>query len=56
MVMLGRFGFHLDNTYYNGGFLGGASSDTAAVNYVKFQMASGAITTGEFTLYGRKIT
>ena len=32
------------------------TSDTAAVNYVKFQMASGAITTGEFTLYGRKIT
>ena len=56
MVMLGRFGFHLDNTYYNGGFLGGASSDDAAVNYIKFQFSGGAITTGEFTLYGRKIT
>ncbi len=58
MVMLGRFGYQLDNTYYNGGFLGGCSAggDIAAVNYIKFQFASGAITTGEFTLYGRKIT
>jgi len=56
MLVLGRFGYQVDNSYYNGGFLGGCSNGTAAVNYVKFQMSSGNITTGEFTLYGRKIT
>ena len=56
MLVLGRFGNQLENTYYNGGFLGGCSNGTAAINYVKFAMSSGNITSGEFTLYGRKIT
>jgi len=56
MLVLGRFGYQVDNSYYNGGFLGGCSNGTAAVNYVKFAMSSGNISSGEFTLYGRKIT
>ncbi len=36
--------------------LGGATQSTSAVNYIKFQFTTGNIESGEFTLYGRKIT
>jgi len=35
---------------------GAMTTDTDAINYVKFSWGSGNIASGEFTLYGRKIT
>ena len=36
--------------------IGAMTQDTDAINYIKLQWNSGNIATGEFTLYGRKIT
>ena len=35
---------------------GSMTKDTDAINYLKFSWGSGNIASGEFTLYGRKIT
>ena len=55
---LGRSGYNLGDAAnaYDHGVIGGSTLSTSAVNYIKFQFASGNITSGEFTLYGRKIT
>jgi len=57
-LILGRSGSNVGDSalafFYS--FFGAMTKDTDAINYVKFSWGSGNIASGEFTLYGRKIT
>jgi hypothetical protein len=57
-LILGRSGSNVGDSafafFYS--FFGAMSQDTDAINYLKFSWGSGNIASGEFTLYGRKIT
>ena len=57
-LILGRSGSNVGDSalafFYS--IFGAMTKDTDAINYVKFSWGSGNIASGEFTLYGRKIT
>ena len=57
-LILGRSGSNVGDSalafFYS--IFGAMTTDTDAINYVKFSWGSGNIASGEFTLYGRKIT
>ena len=57
-LILGRSGSNVGDSafafFYS--IFGAMSQDTNAINHVKFVWGSGNIASGEFTLYGRKIT
>ena len=57
-LILGRSGSNVGDSafafFYS--IFGAMSQDTDAINYLKFSWGSGNIASGEFTLYGRKIT
>jgi len=57
-LVLGRSGMNLGDTAFAfvHNVIGGMTQNTAAVNYIKIAWNSGNIASGEFTLYGRKIT
>ena len=57
-LVLGRSGMNLGDTAFAfvHNVIGAMTQDTDAINYIKISWNSGNIASGEFTLYGRKIT
>ena len=57
-LVLGRSGMNLGDSAFAfvHNIIGGMTQDTDAINYIKLGFNSGNIASGEFTLYGRKIT
>ena len=57
-LILGRSGSNVGDSAFAFFFslFGSMTKDTDAINYLKFSWGSGNIASGEFTLYGRKIT